>query len=216
MCWNQYVSLNTFMFSIFVLLLIAYNNKYTQYKTPLFNNKFVYFFFISFITMQLIEFFIWRNIDNKKLNNLFSTLGALLLLIQPIASLLMLKDESLKYKLITLYSIVAVPFFIYQNYDHEMTTVVSKYGHLAWKWNDLFGYNLIIYLLWFTALYFSLIVNKNYEPLIYVTILLAISYYSFLQDGSEGSLWCWSINSLMIYYAFNLLIWLPFKERGLC
>ena len=216
MCWNQYVSLNTFMFSIFVLLLIAYNNKYTQYKTPLFNNKFVYFFFLSFITMQLIEFFIWRNIDNKKLNNLFSTLGALLLLIQPIASLLMLKDESLKYKLITLYSIVAVPFFIYQNYDHEMTTVVSKYGHLAWKWNDLFGYNLIIYLLWFTALYFSLIVNKNYEPLIYVTILLAISYYSFLQDGSEGSLWCWSINSLMIYYAFNLLIWLPFKERGLC
>lgn len=216
MCWNQYVSLNTFMFSIFVLLLIAYNNKYTQYKTPLFNNKFVYFFFLSFITMQLIEFFIWRNIDNKKLNNLFSTLGALLLLIQPIASLLMLKDESLKYKLIALYSIVAVPFFIYQNYDHEMTTVVSKYGHLAWKWNDLFGYNLIIYLLWFTALYFSLIVNKNYEPLIYVTILLAISYYSFLQDGSEGSLWCWSINSLMIYYAFNLLIWLPFKERGLC
>jgi hypothetical protein len=166
--------------------------------------------------MQLIEFFIWRNIDNKKLNNLFSTLGALLLLIQPIASLLMLKDESLKYKLIALYSIVAVPFFIYQNYDHEMTTVVSKYGHLAWKWNDLFGYNLIIYLLWFTALYFSLIVNKNYEPLIYVTILLAITYYSFLQDGSEGSLWCWSINSLMIYYAFNLLIWLPFKERGLC
>ena len=216
MCWNQYVSLNTFMFSIFVLLLIAYNNKYTQYKTPLFNNKFVYFFFLSFITMQLIEFFIWRNIDNKKLNNLFSTLGALLLLIQPIASLLMLKDESLKYKLIALYSIVAVPFFIYQNYDHEMTTVFSKYGHLAWKWNDLFGYNLIIYLLWFTALYFSLIVNKNYEPLIYVTILLAISYYSFLQDGSEGSLWCWSINSLMIYYAFNLLIWLPFKERGLC
>ena len=111
MCWNQYVSLNTFMFSIFVLLLIAYNNKYTQYKTPLFNNKFVYFFFLSFITMQLIEFFIWRNIDNKKLNNLFSTLGALLLLIQPIASLLMLKDESLKYKLITLYS----PIFVFKS-----------------------------------------------------------------------------------------------------
>ena len=216
MCWNQYISLNTFMFSIFVLLLIAYNNKYTQYKTPFFNNKFVYFFFLSFITMQLIEFFIWRNIDNKKINNLLSILGALLLLIQPIASLLMLKDESLKYKLITLYSIVAFPFFIYQNYDHKMTTVVSKLGHLNWKWNYLTGYNQILYLLWFIALYFSLIVNKNYEALIYVTILLAITYYSFLQDGSEGSLWCWSINSIMIYYAFNLLIWLPFKEHGIC
>ena len=100
MCWNQNVSLNTFIFSMFVLLLIAYNNTYTQYKTPIFNNKFVYFFFISFITMQLIEFFLWRNIDNKKINNLLSMIGALLLLIQPIASLLMLKDDSLKYKLI--------------------------------------------------------------------------------------------------------------------
>ena len=216
MCWNQYVSLNTFMFSIFVLLLIAYNNKYTQYKTPFFNNIFVYFFFLSFITMQLIEFFIWRNIDNKKLNNLLSILGALLLIIQPIASLLMLKDDSLKYKLITLYSIVAFPIFIYQNYKHKMTTVVSKLGHLDWKWNILSGYKQILYLLWFILLYFSLFVNKNYEALIYVTILLAISYYSFLQDGSEGSLWCWSINSIMIYFAFNLLIWLPFKEHGIC
>jgi hypothetical protein len=217
MCWNQYVSLNTFMFSIFVLLLIAYNNKYTQYKTPFFYNKFVYFFFLSFITMQLIEFFIWRNIDDAKLNNLFSILGALLLIIQPIASLLMLEDNSLKYTLITLYSIVAFPFFIYQNYYHKMTTVVSKYGHLLWKWNNqLTGYNKIIYLLWFVLLYFSLIVNKSYIGLIYVTILLAITYYSFLQDGSAGSLWCWSINSVMIYYAIKLLIWLPFKEHGLC
>jgi hypothetical protein len=167
--------------------------------------------------MQLIEFFIWRNIDDAKLNNLFSILGALLLIIQPIASLLMLEDNSLKYTLITLYSIVAFPFFIYQNYYHKMTTVVSKYGHLLWKWNNqLTGYNKIIYLLWFVLLYFSLIVNKSYIGLIYVTILLAITYYSFLQDGSAGSLWCWSINSVMIYYAIKLLIWLPFKEHGLC
>ena len=54
MCWNQYISLNTFIFSVFVLLLIAYNNEYTQYKTPFFSNKFVYFFFMSFISMKLI------------------------------------------------------------------------------------------------------------------------------------------------------------------
>lgn len=39
MCWNENVSLNTFLFSSFVLLLIFYNNTYTQYKikhfTPL-------------------------------------------------------------------------------------------------------------------------------------------------------------------------------------
>ena len=32
MCWNEHVSLNTFLFSSFVLLLIIYNNYYTKYK----------------------------------------------------------------------------------------------------------------------------------------------------------------------------------------
>ena len=68
MCWNQYVSINTFIFSIFVLILIAFNNKYSPYKVKEFDSIFVYIFFISFISMQLIEFFIWRNLEDKKLN----------------------------------------------------------------------------------------------------------------------------------------------------
>ena len=44
MCWNQHVSLNTFIFSMFVLLLIAYNNEYTQYKIPELNNIVIYYF----------------------------------------------------------------------------------------------------------------------------------------------------------------------------
>ena len=61
MCWNQYVSLNTFLFSTFILLLIFYNNKYSIYKIKELNNIYAYFFLMSFITMQLIEFFIWKN-----------------------------------------------------------------------------------------------------------------------------------------------------------
>jgi hypothetical protein len=30
MCWNESVSINTFVFGIFVLLLIAFNNKYSK------------------------------------------------------------------------------------------------------------------------------------------------------------------------------------------
>ena len=96
MCWNQHVSLNTFIFSLFVLLLIAYNNAYTQYKMPEFNNIYVYLFFLSFISIQLIEFFIWRNINDKSLNQFFSIAGMLLVTVQPIISLMMLKDETIK------------------------------------------------------------------------------------------------------------------------
>lgn len=216
MCWNQYVSLNTFIFSLFVLILIWFNNKYTQYKTPLFNNNFTFFFFLSFMLMQLIEFFIWRNLDNKLVNHILSIIGMFLLIIQPIASLLMLDDKKLSYKLIGIYSLFAFSFSIYQLNDHEFTTEISKNGHLKWNWNKISGYKSILILLWFALLYYSLIVSKNYIPLIYVTILLIISYYSHYNDGTAGSLWCWSINTIMFYYLFNIIIILPFKERGLC
>lgn len=38
MCWNEHVSLNTFLFSSFVLALIVYNNSYTKYKIQELNN----------------------------------------------------------------------------------------------------------------------------------------------------------------------------------
>lgn len=36
MCWNQYVSINTFVFGIFVLLIIAFNQRYSNYKLVFF------------------------------------------------------------------------------------------------------------------------------------------------------------------------------------
>jgi hypothetical protein len=62
MCWNEYVSINTFVFGIFVLLLIAFNNKYSKYKIIEFENPYTYFFMVSFISMQFIEFILWRNL----------------------------------------------------------------------------------------------------------------------------------------------------------
>ena len=70
MCWNSEVSLNTFAFSTFVLGMIIYNNAYTQYKIPELNNIWVYLLLFSVISMQLVEFFVWRNIDNKYYNHL--------------------------------------------------------------------------------------------------------------------------------------------------
>ena len=73
MCWNENISLNTFLFSIITLTFIYYNNEYTQYKIDSFNNKYVYIFFISIILMQLVEYFLWKSIKTKdKFLHLFS------------------------------------------------------------------------------------------------------------------------------------------------
>lgn len=217
MCWNQYVSLNTFTFSTIVLILIAYNNKYTPYKISELNNVFVYIFFMSFITMQLIEFFLWRNLKNTDINQKLSIAGALLLMVQPIASLLMLKDDFTRKAMLTAYTIPAFAYFIYKvNTQSNFNTTVTPTGHLRWNWLNQ-DKNKLLGLIWFFFLYFSIFVEKQYYTAGIITLaLLAVSYYSYRKEGSYGSLWCWSINSLMIYYAIKLLIVLPYKEHRLC
>jgi len=217
MCWNQYVSFNTFTFSTLVLILIAYNNKYTPYKISELNNIFAYIFFMSFITMQLIEFFIWRNLKNTDINMKLSIAGALLLMVQPIASLLLLKDDFTRKAMLTTYIIPAFAYFIYKvKTQPSFNTTVTPTGHLRWNWMNQ-DKNKLLGFIWFFFLYFSIFVEKqNYTAGGITLALLAISYYSYSKEGSYGSLWCWSINSLMIYYAIKLLIVLPYKEHGLC
>ena len=217
MCWNQHVSLNTFIFSLFVLLLIAYNNAYTQYKMPEFNNIYVYLFFLSFISIQLIEFFIWRNINDKSLNQFFSIAGMLLVTVQPIISLMMLKDETIKYILIIVYTVFSTLFVSYKIINHDIISTISKHCHLRWNWFHFSTYDyIILYGLWVTFFIYAPIVNKHYRIMFYALLLFAISMYSFYKDDSAGSLWCWSINTIMFYYAFRLLFWMPFNEHGIC
>lgn len=216
MCWNQYVSINTFIFSIFVLILIAFNNKYSPYKVKEFDSIFVYIFFISFISMQLIEFFIWRNLEDKKLNKLFSILGTFLLIIQPIASLMMLKNKKIRLKMLAFYSIPAFIYFIYLLNFHNFYTEVSQNGHLKWHWsisNNKITIPVIFYLYF---LLYSIFVNKHYFLMTYSLFLLLSLYYLYRRDESVNSIWCWAVNTLMLYFAIKLLIVLPFKEHGFC
>jgi hypothetical protein len=166
--------------------------------------------------MQLIEFFIWRNLNDKEINKLFSNLGAFLLLLQPIASLMLLKDIPLRNKMLTIYSVPAFSYFIYEFINKDFITVVSKTGHLKWKWIDISGNKRILLIAWLFFLFFSIFYNKYYSSLIYTVLLLVISLYSYLKDGSFGSLWCWSINSFLLFYAIKLIVILPYKEHGLC
>ena len=210
MCWNENVSLNTFLFSSFVLTLIVYNNSYTKYKIQELNNTWMYIFFASFIFMQLIEFFIWRNINNKFYNNLFSILGLLLLFIQPIASIMILQNIELRNLLLVLYLLVATPYSIYEFSSKHIHTLVSKDGHLKWA---LFQNPSIVWVVWLFFFLFGFVYRKNWRGLLFVFITLFISFLNYKNDQTMASMWCWCVNSIMIYYAIYLLIYLPFLEK---
>ena len=113
MCWNSEVSMNTFIFSMFVLILIIYNNNYTKYKIKGIG-FYEYIFFFSFIIMQLNEFFLWKTVDIPFYNQLFSITGCIILLLQPIASIFIIKNIELRNKLLYAYLLVSIPYFIYK------------------------------------------------------------------------------------------------------
>ncbi len=211
MCWNAAVSLNTFLFSSFILLLIIYNNYFTQYKIKEFNTIWVYLFFVSFILMQLIEFFIWKNINNKFYNNIFSICGALLLIIQPIISIMIISNIKVRNLLLLFYLLLAVPYSIYKFFTKHIHTVISENGHLNWKFFEI---TPLIWSGWLFFFLFSFVYEKKYFGLIFGLITLFISFINYKNDHTVDSMWCWSVNSIMIYYAFYLLIYLPFLEKS--
>ncbi len=210
MCWNEHISLNTFLFSSFILLLIFYNNTYTQYKIKHFNNVWIYIFYISFISMQLIEFFIWRNINNTFYNRIFSTMAATLIFIQPIISLMLLPDISLKNNLLVMYSIFFIPYFTYKFMTNNIKSKISNKGHLIWLFFDT---NILLFIGWLFFFLFSFFYTRMIRSLIFGIVLFCISYYNYYEDKTIGSMWCWFVNSIMIFYAFYLLLYLPFCEK---
>jgi hypothetical protein len=208
MCWNESVSLNTFLFSSFALLLIIYNNSFTKYKIKELNSKWIYVFFASFILMQLAEFFIWRNINDKYYNNLFSIFAVSLLIVQPLASIMIIQTIFIRNILLFIYLLLAIPFSIYQFSTQNIYTTVTKKGHLDWVF---FDNSPLILLIWFSFLFFSLIYEKIWSLIIFAIITLIICFIKYKYKA--GSVWCWIINSLMIYYITYLLIFLPFIEK---
>ena len=169
MCWNASVSLNTFLFSGFVLALIIYNNTFTQYKIQELNNIWIYVFIASFIFIQLIEFFIWKNIDNHFYNNIFSIIATLLLFIQPIASIMVLSNIKLRNLLLFSYVLLATPYLIYKFSNKHIHTVISESGHLRWKF---FEVSPIIWSIWLFFFLFTFIYEKKWFGLIFGFIAL--------------------------------------------
>ena len=206
MCWNEHVSLNTYLFSIGMLGLMIYNNKYTPYKIEGFN-IYWYFFILSFCTMQLIEYFLWTHLTNKKLNYLFSVIGQCLVTIQPIVSLFLLTNVRLRQIMIFLYSIFVSIIFV--THKQIFKTTIEN-GHLKWTWVPIHTY---LYFIWMFFLLFSFVINQYFIAIFAAIFLFIITYNS---NGTGGSLWCWSINFSMIFYAIYLLIFMPLQELNSC
>jgi len=201
MCWNEHVSLNTFLFSSFVLGLVLYNNLYTPYKIKEIHSLAAYAFLCSILFMQLVEFFLWRNLDNE--NNIrLSYLGLGLLVLQPSFGLSLIREVDLREWLVVVY----VFWTLALGRLSVEKTEVGKNGHLEWGFFK--GYSVYIF-----GWVFFLLFGPIYAGLwIEVALALALWLFTFIRysQDTRGSVWCWFVNILFLYYACILLLVLPF------
>jgi hypothetical protein len=213
MCWNKEVSLNTFLFSSFVFLLILYNNNYTSYKIPEFDRFWLRIFMAIIILIQLVEYFIWTNIDNIFYNKLFTNIALLIIFCQPITTIMNIDNEKIKKILFISYLVLMIPFVIL-NYNKNIYSTISSNKHLNWNLiNHENKFTKIIGLAWIFFFLFPLFYQKHQFGFLFgITTLIMISY-NYINDNTLESMWCWIVNSVMIYYSVYLLFYLPYVSK---
>jgi hypothetical protein len=127
--------------------------------------------------------------------------------LQPVFSILRL-PRNFKYTNHIL-GIYAVWLFIviYIFGDIEFKTVVAKNKHLQWKWLD---FPLYISLTWVFFFIFSFAVHsventENMLKFLFVVISCFLSYISFNEYKTWGSMWCWVANFVSVSIFFKVL-----------
>jgi hypothetical protein len=167
----------------------------------------MYIFLLLAFSMQLIEFFIWKNINNKYYNKIFTILAFILVFCQPIASLMLLKNHLLRNIILLPYLIIGIPYIIYSIFTKKFGSIVSSSGNLIWN----IKIHRFCFWIWLFLLLFSFLYEQKWGHVLFAIITFSIFIYK--ERSTAGSVWCWFINSISIYLAIYLLFYLPFYEN---
>jgi len=219
MCWNADISLNTFIFSCLALLFIFLTNTFSKYKTKAFENPLVYALLFVAASMQLIEFFLWRNLTNKNMNNLLSRIAGWIPLLQILILIFMIHNNTIKYTILLSYSIFLLFYYFYIELYKTIIfeTTIGKNGHLVWEWIGTKGYDNVFF--YITLLFYIIPLFFIHLPILNLFIVFSLfaSIFFYLKHRTFGTMWCWSINLFLLYFIVDILIIKPYYEyNNLC
>jgi len=192
MCWNSTVSLNTFLFSLFGGSF-AYFNKVISFS--------IFLYFLSFISIQLVEYFTWKNLHNQTVNRLLSQVAAFLIFIQiPLFVTCTLNYEEQPFVL-GLYFLFSA--FVYFSFPIDFSMKKAANGHLAWNW---LKFPTWVIATWLSFLLGSLFYVKKYVDFALYSVVIAAIYYTYYKSNTWGSLWCWISNILALKWISQVFL----------
>jgi len=180
MCWSVAVSLHTFLFSLFGGSFAYFNGII---------GLFSFLYFISFISIQLVEYFTWNNLNNKKANRLLSQIALFLIIMQIPFYIYSQKTFPYKSLLLGVYLLFITSTLYYFNIDFSMNKAAN--GHLAWNWLNFPQWILFI---WVSFIFGLCFYEKRYLAFILYFIIIGGIYYTYHKSNTWGSIWCWISN----------------------
>lgn len=187
MCWSAEVSLQSFLLGFFAVGVGAFNHMSIS----------TLFFCLTIVLMQFVEYIVWSNYHDEKINNTASIFAAYLLWLQPIASIFTVTNTTLKIALLSSYMLITwIGQMISTQKKYSMKQ--SKNGHLEWTWLTKEPETYISLAIYFFYLFVPLLLGKNLELLALAFLTLSISLYTFWKDNTWGSMWCWFVNGIVL------------------
>jgi hypothetical protein len=164
----------------------------------------------------------WLNMGNPYISRILSLLALAILVSQPFFSLMTINNTGVRVPMVWTYLFCTIVFIAIKwvrdkNVFNKFNIHKSRMGHLRWNFilnQEHSSLDMAVFLIWLFFFVFGFFYNGNNSGIILGSILLFITYYQYMKDGSFGSMWCWSVNGIMIILAAYLLIVLPFWEKN--
>ncbi len=188
MCWSASVSLNTFIFSLFGTCFALFNGVIDVPQA---------LFFLSFISMQLVEYFAWKNLDDTRIPSIF---GLLLIFLQIVLIIYNYYKGPYQNLLYVLWFAITATVLATTQIKFAMHKAPN--GHLAWDWLDSIPK---MYWLIFILFYLGIGIDYKYN-LVFLSFLAAVSFswYTYSSSGTFGSMWCWIANAFALVWIFRV------------
>lgn len=207
MCYSKELSIKSFLLGIISAgLLLYFGNKDKQNV-----NKAIATFFVFISLIQLMEYFMWKDIKCETGENyVASVIGPLINLLQPVIMLIIFSyflttriNDTLSFCIIganILYcTYVLYLYKDYQNNQNNLCTKVNDQNHLTWNW--LKNYNSIFYIL-LLLLNTIPFVQYNEVNVAIGTCIATLLFSHTNYKKNVGELWCFTSTGIPLVVLF--------------
>lgn len=226
MCFNSQTSLATFLLSSLLSCYLIFNGYLIK------NNNDVFIGILSFTIgiMQLLEYFIWNNLDCNIINHYLSLIIIFVLYLQPTISYFSYIYLFNNFKpfnkyfiyVILLYSLFIIYLLYYFNNNYNLCSKPSKKScRLVWSPYEIFSktfYNIflssIFHLFYFGIIFYIYSKREKNRNISLTSIFLPFTFviaffYSFYFENINfndifGSVWCFMAVFLPLIYIIKI------------